>query len=203
MYIFIDPIGRADSGISSYVNNAVLVLKNRGINSLIIIKTEQESMAEFRKRVVLYIQDVKENENYKDIIVEAPETAGSTINILQNQVKIHIRLHCSKNISNFISGQPLNKMYAAEEQIAIDKADYISAPSVSAFFVSKSILNLPAKVNCYPNPAYENIDLSIQKNDTNETSLFINQLPVNLKSAVTPPPPPRIKQSYLLAGCMN
>jgi glycosyltransferase involved in cell wall biosynthesis len=175
-YILVDPIGRVDSGISSYVNNACLVLKNRGINSQIITKIQQESIEEFRERIALYIQDIKKNKNSNNIIVEAPETASATINILRNQVKIHIRLHCSKNISNFILGRPLNKEYTNEEQMAIDKADYISAPSVSASLLSKNILNLPVNINCYPNPMYENIDLSIAKNNTDKTILFVGRL---------------------------
>jgi glycosyltransferase involved in cell wall biosynthesis len=174
--IFVDPIGRIDSGISSYVKNARLALKDMGVDSQIITKTEQESIIEFRKRVALHVQNIKKDGNYNDIIVEAPETCASTINILPNQAKIHIRLHCSKNISNFISGQPLNKEYAAEEQTAVDNADYISAPSISASLLSKNILNLPKSVNCYPNPIYENVDLNIKKDNTSKTILFVGRL---------------------------
>jgi hypothetical protein len=177
LYILIDPFGRAVSSISSYVKNAYLILKNNSINFQIITKTQQESIIEFRKCIALCIQNIRKDGNCNNIIVEAPETSAPTINILPNQVKIHKRLHCSKSISNFISRQPLNEEYTIdEEQMVIDKADYISTPFILAFLLSKSILSLSENVSCYPNPVCEDVDLNIKRDNTSKTVLFVRKL---------------------------
>ncbi|MDR1008531.1 MAG: hypothetical protein LBL65_08255 [Campylobacteraceae bacterium] len=125
--------GVGDS-INNYVKNANLVPKNRNVNYQAIIEAQQKPISEFYEYVTLYIQNIKKNKNYNDIIVEDLEIEGSIINILRNQAKIHTRLHCSDDISNFISERYLS---TTEKQVAVNKVNYMSAlPFILTFLLS-------------------------------------------------------------------
>jgi glycosyltransferase involved in cell wall biosynthesis len=153
LYVLLDPIARGDSGISAYVRYAEFILKNNGIQVMVISRQENESIELYRTRVALLLRAVRKSK--KRIVVEAPETDATTVDIPENLVDIHIRLHCSRQLGSYIQAGSINRKDLELEQREISRAKYISAPSRSAVAASRVLFDLPEYVQCYPNPGAE------------------------------------------------
>jgi len=152
-YIIADPIGRVDSGISSYSQNAVKELVKIGVNAQVISKESNELIDDYRGRLATYIRST--NKSGARVIVEAPETEAATMEISGKDATIHIRLHCSKNLGALVQGQALCQKTLALEQTEIARASYLSAPSASAVIASRALFRIADNICCYPNPAPE------------------------------------------------
>lgn len=142
-YLFIDPFGKLNSGVSTYTDIANRCLLNHKINSEIFRISKNEGLESFRKRLQKY---VSENDIY---IIESPETLYPTQYVKHKN--IHIRLHCSKNVGNYVQRLPINKSLQQHEQDEINKARWISAPSSITKIITEKLYSL-GNVYVYPNP---------------------------------------------------
>jgi glycosyltransferase involved in cell wall biosynthesis len=155
IYIFSNPFGRPDSGINSYISYALHEFKRMGINTSVITRFQAESIASFRRRLANEVRQIKSEG--KSIIIEAPESDASTLEIPLEVADIHIRLHCSRQLGAWVQEQRIDKKLLALEQVEILRARYLSAPSQSAVIVSQALFRIQETVYCYPNPAPKKI----------------------------------------------
>jgi len=146
-YLLVDPIGRPDSGISSYVTNSVAQLKTLQVDARPFVRLETESLEDFRTRLARYVSALHE-----ELVIEAPETGASTAYIQERNVAIHIRLHCSKHLGSRLQGLPVPGFDLEREQTEILRAKFVSAPSCAAVIGSRSLFKLPECIYIYPNP---------------------------------------------------
>ena len=151
LYLFADPFGRNDSGVSSYIAYARNVLSANNIQTVVISRNPNESLPVYRKRLAKNVADIRKSKLH--IVVEAPETDAVTLDIPSDTVDIHIRLHCSRQLGVFVQGGQVCSDSLELEQREINRATIISAPSHSAVIASRVIFNLPENVLCFPNPA--------------------------------------------------
>ena len=149
-YIFVDPFGRTDSGVTSYISHASKYISNKGIKVNIISRSPNEPLDSFKKRLADSVNNLH-NINRR-IIVEAPESDATTADISTNIADLHIRLHCSRQLGLSLQGIPICKHSLQLEQQEINRAKYHSAPSNSAVTASSLLFDLPKKICSYPNP---------------------------------------------------
>lgn len=174
-YVLSDPIGRKDSGITTYVRNAASLLKKSGFAVHVVSKLADESIEQYRTRLAEAVTAIRESG--RRTVVEAPETDAATAAIPTGLAEIHIRLHCSRNLGSFIQGQPVNVASQAAEQAELDRAAWISSPSKSAVVASRTLFTFPDdSVCCYPNPgpsapSHERVVSSLR-----DSVLFIGRL---------------------------
>ncbi|MBN1141013.1 MAG: glycosyltransferase family 4 protein [Deltaproteobacteria bacterium] len=151
LYILVDPIGRFDSGISTYTSNAAEILRARKNDVMVLSKIKCEDLNTFRQRLALEITLLKKQG--RRIIVEAPETGAVTANIPNNNAYLHIRLHCSKNLGALVQGEFFCQKVFELEKKELIRAQHISAPSMSAILASRQLFGMTFLASCYPNPA--------------------------------------------------
>ena len=150
-YVFADPIGRADSGVSSYVANATNVLARHGLRADVVTRRPSESLTTYRHRLAKAVIDIRQS--HRSIVVEAPESDAATADIPSSAAEIHIRLHCSRQLGAFVQGERICMKSLEMEQREIRRAAHVSAPSRSAVIASRAIFELREDICCYPNPA--------------------------------------------------
>lgn len=150
-YVFADPFGRADSGVSSYVTNATNVLARHGLRADVVTRRPGESLTTYRHRLAKAVIDIRKS--HRSIVVEAPESDAATADIPSSAAEIHIRLHCSRQFGAFVQGERICMKSLELEQREIRRAARISAPSRSAVIASSAIFELREDISCYPNPA--------------------------------------------------
>ncbi|MEH6547835.1 MAG: hypothetical protein V7701_15470, partial [Sneathiella sp.] len=150
-YMLVDPIGKTDSGITTYVHFAEKFLLKQGLSVLVKTRNPKESMTSFRKRIAA-AANACTSEGRK-LVIEAPETGASTLSVNSDRTKLHVRLHCSKNLGLIVQGQQALSESLGLEQQELTRANMISAPSQSAFSASRKIFQLPERISIYPNPA--------------------------------------------------
>lgn len=150
-YVFADPFGRADSGVSSYVANATNVLARHGLRADVVTRSPSESLTTYRHRLAKAVIDIRKS--YRSIVVEAPESDAATADIPSSAAEIHIRLHCSRQLGAYVQGDRICMKSLELEQREIRRAARISAPSRSAVIASRAIFELREDISCYPNPA--------------------------------------------------
>lgn len=147
LYVFVDPFASDKSGVTSYVAAASKLVESCGIATKIIARSDKESLVDFKKRVSGEINFLSGS-----IIVEIPETLACSALIVRKDIRIHVRLHCTKAIGDALQGFAINEKHLAAEQLEITRADWVSAPSAIAVAASKYFFCLPDKVYVYPNP---------------------------------------------------
>lgn len=150
VYVLADPVGRSDSGVSSYIRNAVRVLDEQGVQVNVITKHSNESIIEYRRRLAAQVGEIRKSG--RKVVIEAPESDAATKDIPVGMAEIHIRLHCSRQLGAFVQGESICEESLALEQGEINRAHFISAPSRSAVVASKALFRLPENICCYPNP---------------------------------------------------
>lgn len=153
IYIFADPFARADSGVSSYIDNAINLLSVTRLNTSVIRRQSNETLSSYRSRLAASVVEAKRK--YTTVYVEAPESDAVTAEIPSNAAIIHIRLHLSRQLGALMQGLRICESSLALEQQEISRAQRISAPSVSAEAASRILFKLPQRVCYYPNPAPE------------------------------------------------
>lgn len=146
--LYIDPIGKQQSGITSYIKSAQNILKDNGVNTYVLSLKYNENLEHFRKRVALFVS------KHHIRLIEAPETQYSTKYVVHDN--IHIRLHCSKIVGNYFQSLNIDEKLKAEEQLILDRAKYISAPSKIIAKVSTQLFKINKKIIIYPNPIQHN-----------------------------------------------
>ncbi len=145
-YCFVDPFGRKDSGVTSYVAIARRVLKISGRQSLVIQRQQHESLDDFRKRVA------REIAQRSDIcMVEAPESLAATLKV-DSTVPVHIKLHCAKSLGGYIQGQLIDQSLWEAEQEVIQSANFLSAPSCRAIVATKLLFDVRDDCAVIENP---------------------------------------------------
>ncbi|OOF45079.1 hypothetical protein BKK51_07565 [Rodentibacter trehalosifermentans] len=144
--LYVDPIGKIQSGISCYIQQASKLMSATGIITYILTIKQNENIEDFRKRVALFVRENLIN------LIESPETLHSTKYV--EHPKIHIRLHGSKSIGNYFQSLNIRKGDIIEEQNIIEKAKYVSAPSAITEFFSRKVLKIKKDIIIYPNPFY-------------------------------------------------
>lgn len=164
-YIFIDPINKPYSGISSYINIASKLLSNLA-NIYIIKREKSEDIDSFRYRVK---KEVEEKFSIDNTIVESPDTYGATL-LLDRDWTIHIRLHGLKNVFDLIEGNEIDIKLYRESVNAMLKAYYISSPSNIIYNLEKKDINF-SNIYIYPNP----IEQYKNKTDKDIDILFIGR----------------------------
>jgi glycosyltransferase involved in cell wall biosynthesis len=152
-YVFADPIGRPDSGITGYVEIAARLLRQQGIDVSIVTREPRETIEAYRNR--LAEQVVRMRAVGKQPVVEAPETDAATAAITCGMAQLHIRLHCSRQLGAFVQGQAVCQRSLRAEQKEIRRADIVSAPSQSAIAASRILFDVGQSIHCYPNPPPE------------------------------------------------
>jgi glycosyltransferase involved in cell wall biosynthesis len=150
-YVFADPIGRADSGVSSYIANSISLLASNKLQAHVVTRKVSEPLKSYRQRLADVVFDI--SKFHGSTIVEAPESDAATADISSSVADIHIRLHCSRQLGAFVQGERICAKSLKLEQQEIHRAAYISAPSMSAVIASRAIFELREDICCYPNPA--------------------------------------------------
>lgn len=150
-YVFADPFGRADSGVSSYVANATNVLARHGLRADVVTRRPSEALITYRHRLAKAVIDI--GKSHRSVVVEAPESDAATADIPSSAAEIHLRLHCSRQLGAFVQGERICMKSLELEQREIRRAARISAPSRSAVIASGAIFELRQDICCYPNPA--------------------------------------------------
>jgi hypothetical protein len=133
-YVFADPFGRVDSGVSSYVANATNLLARHGLRADVVTRRPSEALTTYRRRLAKAVVDIRHS--HWSIVVEAPESDAATADIPSNAAEIHIRLHCSRQLGAFVQGERICTKSLALEQREIRRAARISAPSRLAVIYS-------------------------------------------------------------------
>lgn len=146
-YIFADPFSSNASGVSTYINLAAEVLSKANITCHLIKRNDSEGLEDFRVRLSRELQFVS-----RPVVLEAPETLAVS-KYVDDDVDIHIRLHCSRSLGALIQGLPYSEGDVEEEQKEIARAKWVSAPSHIAVSASGHLFSLPDDVYVYPNPA--------------------------------------------------
>lgn len=170
IYIFADPFGRLDSGVSSYVKNATAILGMDKFPLEVVSRKQYESLPAYRKRLSRSVSDA--HAVYSHVTIEAPESDASTADIPAGIADIHIRLHCSRQLGAFVQGESICANSLAMEQREISRATYLSAPSQSAVIASSKLFNLRKDICCYPNPAPVSVEANAEK-ATNERKYVV------------------------------
>jgi glycosyltransferase involved in cell wall biosynthesis len=150
-YVFADPFGRADSGVSSYVANATNLLARHGLRADVVARRPTEALTTYRHRLAKAVVDIRKS--HRSIVVEAPESDAATADIPSGAAEIHIRLHCSRQLGAYIQGERICTESLALEQREIRRSARISAPSRSAVIASRAIFEMREDICYYPNPA--------------------------------------------------
>ncbi len=176
-YVFADPVGRVDSGVTSYISNARLLLESRNVRVFVVVREEREPFGAYRERLAMQVEKIKTA--VLKVVVEAPESDAVTTEIPKNAADIHIRLHGSRQLGALVQGLPLNKNWLALEQREISRASMLSSPSKSAIDFSKQLYKIPDRISLYPNPA-PTWEASTPDKDRKKYVLFIGR-PQQLK----------------------
>lgn len=152
-YVFADPFGRTDSGVSSYISNSVEQLEKNGFNAVCISRKNKEKLTAYRTRLAEEVKVIKSGS--QRVIVEAPESDAVTTQIPDSDAELHIRLHCSRQLGSYIQNRAICNASIRLEQGELHRASIISAPSRSAIIATKLLFSLPNEISTYPNPAPE------------------------------------------------
>lgn len=147
LYYFIDPIASNDAGITTYIKNASEIVRRSGFSTYVLEISKGEDLENFRKRVGGYFSSIESSEN---VIVEAPETYACT-KYVPGEIRIHIRLHFSKVLGNYIERKPIDSKTLEEEQIELRRARFVSSPSIIGEFFSRCFFDF-SECSVYPNP---------------------------------------------------
>lgn len=148
-YIFIDPINRNDSGITTYCEASLNVLIKAGISALIVSINRNERFEFFQNRIQSLINALSENYN---VLIEVPETMAISSGLELGKCVLHVRLHCSKSLGDLFQLKLIDKLALSKEQKELDRAMIISAPSSIAVNGSRLIFDIPELISIYPNP---------------------------------------------------
>lgn len=165
-YLFLDPFSSSISGVSNYIIQASSILKKAGYSTQILRRYPNENIDIYRKRASLYVR------NNEIGIIEAPETLTSTKYI--SHPYIHIRLHCSKAIGNYMQDLNVDYHLIEQEQIELNKAKYISAPSSITLIASKLFFSNLDNAIVFPHP-YKHTNTLSAKPSTHPTVFFIGR----------------------------
>ena len=153
LYVFVDPFNELTSGVTTYVNTAVAALREVGeVSTVVIAKNKEEDIELFRLRLAREVSSLPKN----GLIVEAPETLYTT-KYIPLATSIHIRLHGSRQLGRKLQGLALNKNELQSEKIEIERALYISAPSIVAKISSNQLYGCQVNSSAYPNPCPHSI----------------------------------------------
>ena len=151
MYVIIDPFSPGTStgavaGVNVYTK---LMLTSWPLpeKPLIISRPVGLSKINFRSFVRDELAKLELN---SDDIVEAPESAASTLEVV-SQAKIHIRCHCPSAVASFFDKNSCSPVEIRNEIAVIQRADIISAPSMKMAQVIANIAK-NRKIHVYPNP---------------------------------------------------
>jgi len=146
MYCFVDPFGRIDSGVTSYISIARNVLGVHGLESCLVQRRGGESLEAFRDRIAIEIG------SRKDIrMIEAPESLAATLK-LRSPIPIHVRLHCAKTLGAYLQGEKPDEALRLAEQEVILAAHVVSAPSARALAATRLLFELPRDCVVIENP---------------------------------------------------
>lgn len=143
-YLFLDPFSSTKSGVSAYIKSASAIL-NKHLKVFVLKIGKEERLEDFRLRVFEFVR------NNVVKIIESPETRTAT-KYLNAHDKIHIRLHGSRVVGDYVQNIPIKKDILEDEQKEINKAWVISAPSlITVQYAKKFFYNLDS-VAIFPNP---------------------------------------------------
>lgn len=174
LYILANPFKSKNNGVSSYIDNFCKVFNKSGIKDKIdLLKYEiyeGESICEFRIRLKEFYLKNKEN----IFCIEAPESLAVTL-LLPLNAPIHIRLHFSKAIGEYIQGRDYDLENFKNERVAIQQAKWISAPSQVAFLATNFLFKIDRKCIFYPNPFYFQRGLDINLENKVYDLLFLGR----------------------------
>lgn len=142
-YLFIDPFNSSKSGVTQYIRCSAKYLRLKGLSVSIFSIKKCENIEIFRKRLAIFVSEniIKQ--------IEAPESLASTLYV--DHPCIHIRLHLSRQLGQYLQSLKIDERCIAEEQYVIDNADKISAPSSVTVKASWDIFNNLDKCIVYPN----------------------------------------------------
>lgn len=178
-YLFIDPVNRPDSGITSYCLSAHKLLSASGVSTKILSVSGHESLETFRRRLQLEIDTLNKTQR---LFIEAPETMAITSGLQFGSAKLHLRLHCTRSIGQLFQHMPIDQQLSELEQIELHRADLISAPSRITIEVTRQLYQLRSNISIYPNPVppRSSTDSSISQSLPDKYLLFVGR-PHNLK----------------------
>ncbi|WP_219861228.1 glycosyltransferase family 4 protein [Vreelandella piezotolerans] len=161
-YVLVDPVNHQFSGITRYVEEASLLIKNESCEVLLFKKRKKELVDEFRLRLKRFCRQL--SGSGKRVIVEAPETYASTLYLDANaNIEVHIRLHFSKAQGAHLENTDIDYKELKLERVAISKAQYISAPSKIAATYAKSFFDFESAY-IFPNPlSFNRLSLESKK----------------------------------------
>lgn len=178
-YLFIDPVNRCDSGITSYCLSAQKLLHASGVSTKILSVLRHESLETFRGRIQSEINTLNKTQR---LFIEAPETMAITSGLKFGSAKLHLRLHCTRSIGQLFQFLPIDKKISELEQIELHRADLISAPSRITLEATRQLYELRPNISIYPNPVPPRTptNSSLSQNLPEEYLLFVGR-PHHLK----------------------
>ncbi|MDA3978219.1 glycosyltransferase [Gallibacterium sp. AGMB14963] len=149
IYLLIDPFYEKNRGVSSYIESVSMYLQKMNFSYMLFKRHESETIEQFRLRLLNFYL---ENEKIF-CCIEAPETLAATL-LLPVSAPVHIRIHFSKIIGDYIQGKMLDCGIYNDEQKVISNSRWISAPSQIAIDTTKKFYSLPPNIYLYPHPIY-------------------------------------------------
>ncbi|WP_433850530.1 glycosyltransferase family 4 protein [Brucella pseudogrignonensis] len=96
--------------------------------------------------------------------------------------KLHLRLHCTRSVGQLFQFRPIDRKISRLEQIELQRADLISAPSRITLEATKQLYELRPDISVYPNPVpqHTHINPSISLELPEKFLLFVGR-PHDLK----------------------
>lgn len=143
MYVIVDPLNDKTKGISTYSILLADALNQMGVLHILALKHQSETIDSFANRVS-ELYDIPGN------IVEIPESYAPYFQI--KRAKLHVRLHGMDIVLKWKQGQKVLAERFYKEKTTIERADYISSPTLENWNETQKFINLPPKKCVYPNP---------------------------------------------------
>jgi glycosyltransferase involved in cell wall biosynthesis len=158
IYVFVDPFNRHDSGVTTYTRLAKQQISSLGIHTKVIGISPEESLEEFCLRLKTEVSKIEDL-----LCLEAPESLAST-RLLDKDIPLHIRLHCSRSLGAAVQALPFDKAQVKLEQREISRAKFLSSPSWASYFASRVLFRFKKAPSFFPNPAPSSLKITNKKN---------------------------------------
>lgn len=159
IYILVDPFNEATSGVTTYIDSVESLSDQIGAIFKVVSREKDEDIDFFRKRVALFCRKYRSD----NVWVEAPETLHTTKYVDISCAKLHIRLHGSRQLGAWLQKGRMNSEELDAEKIEVNRAHFISAPSVAAGLSSWHLYSKSKEINFYPNPVPSLVKASKEK----------------------------------------
>ena len=142
-----DPFYGKNKGVSNYIDSVILYLQKMNFPCMRFKRKNNETIEEFRLRLLTFYLENRDNL----CCIESPETLAASL-LLPATAPVHIRIHFSKVIGDYIQGKSCSNDYNDEQKV-ITNARWVSSPSQIALDSTKAFFLLPKNVPVYPHPA--------------------------------------------------